>query len=495
MSSQLSYPGVYVEEIPSGVRTIGGVATSICAFIGWAPKGSTERPELVLSFADYERKFGGLSNTRSMVSYAVYHFFLNGGQQAYVLRVVADDAKKGAVTVSGIGFEAASEGAWSSDYQIMIKVVGPRFRLEVQRFRAEGKPIDPPAAVEVFESLSSNADDARFAKRVIEEESSLVRVVAIPSTNPADGTDPLDGGADGAVIEPGDPVFQTKVKAAVKPKFDRVDLFNLMAVPGEADAAVVQALEAYCFERRAFLIADTLDTPVDQALAGTGLEAGLTGENAKNAALYYPWVKASDPLQENRLRAFPPSGFVAGIMARTDTTRGVWKAPAGVDASITGAIGLSEILTDQENGRLNLTGVNCLRGFPVYSNVVWGARTLQGNEQVGSEWKYVPVRRTALYIEESLFRGLKWVVFEPNDEPLWAQIRLNVGAFMNDLFRQGAFQGRSPRDAYFVKCDKDTTIQNDINRGIVNIVVGFAPLKPAEFVVLKLQQMAGQIQV
>jgi phage tail sheath protein FI len=131
----------------------------------------------------------------------------------------------------------------------------------------------------------------------------------------------------------------------------------------------------------------------------------------------------------------------------------------------------------------------------VYGSVVWGARTLQGNDEIGSEWKYVPVRRTALYIEESLFRGLKWVVFEPNDEPLWAQIRLNVGAFLNDLFRQGAFQGRTPRDAYFVKCDKDTTTQNDINRGIVNILVGFAPLKPAEFVVLKLQQMAGQIQV
>ena len=150
-------------------------------------------------------------------------------------------------------------------------------------------------------------------------------------------------------------------------------------------------------------------------------------------------------------------------------------------------------MTDLENGLLNPLGINCLRHFPVYGKVVWGARTLQGADGFASEWKYIPVRRTALFIEESLYRGTKWVVFEPNDEPLWAQIRLAAGAFMHNLFRQGAFQGRSPREAYFVKCDNETTTQNDINLGIVNIVVGFAPLKPAEFVVIKFQQMAGQI--
>jgi phage tail sheath protein FI len=144
---------------------------------------------------------------------------------------------------------------------------------------------------------------------------------------------------------------------------------------------------------------------------------------------------------------------------------------------------------------LNPLAVNCLRTFPASGTVVWGARTLQGNDQLASEWKYIPVRRTALYIEESLYRGLQWVVFEPNDEPLWAQIRLNVGAFMHNLFVKGAFQGQTPRDAYFVKCDKETTTQNDIDLGIVNIVVGFAPLKPAEFVIISLQQIAGQIQV
>ena len=181
-------------------------------------------------------------------------------------------------------------------------------------------------------------------------------------------------------------------------------------------------------------------------------------------------------------------------MARTDASRGVWKAPAGIDATISGAAELSAKLTDGENGILNPLGVNCLRSFPVIGRVVWGARTLVGADQLADQWKYLPVRRTALYIEETLYRATQWVVFEPNDEPLWAQIRLNIGAFMQGMFRQGAFQGQSPRDAYFVKCDKETTTQDDINRGVVNIVVGFAPLKPAEFVVIKLQQIAGQIQ-
>ena len=155
--------------------------------------------------------------------------------------------------------------------------------------------------------------------------------------------------------------------------------------------------------------------------------------------------------------------------------------------------GVDYLLTDPENGVLNPRGVNCIRIFPVFGVVSWGARTLQGDDQIASEWKYVPVRRLALFVEESLYRGTKWVVFEPNDEPLWSQIRLNVGAFMHNLFTQGAFQGTTPREAYFVKCDKETTTQNDINLGVVNILVGFAPLKPAEFVVIKIQQIAGQI--
>ena len=220
---------------------------------------------------------------------------------------------------------------------------------------------------------------------------------------------------------------------------------------------------------------------------------GLNGEQARNAAVYFPRIVAPDPLRENQTDTFVPSGAIAGVIATTDARRGVWKAPAGIDAALAGTQALTYNMNDLENGQLNDIGVNCLRTFPVYGRVVWGARTMRGANQLADEYKYIPVRRLALYIEESLFRGTQWVVFEPNDEPLWAQIRLNIGSFMHTLFRQGAFQGTTPKDAYLVKCDSETTTQDDINRGVVNILVGFAPLKPAEFVIIQLQQLAGQI--
>ncbi|MEM9267054.1 MAG: phage tail sheath C-terminal domain-containing protein, partial [Cyanobacteria bacterium P01_F01_bin.13] len=217
------------------------------------------------------------------------------------------------------------------------------------------------------------------------------------------------------------------------------------------------------------------------------------GTNSDHAALFFPMLMKPNILKENQIEAFAPCGAVAGIFARTDAQRGVWKAPAGTEATLVGVPKLSVPLTDAENGELNPLAINCLRGFPAAGRVIWGSRTLQGDDRLASEWKYVPVRRTALLIEESLYRGTQWAVFEPNDEPLWAQLRLNIGAFMQNLFRQGAFQGSTPQEAYLVKCDSETTTQNDINLGIVNVVVGFAPLKPAEFVILKIQQLAGQI--
>ena len=275
---------------------------------------------------------------------------------------------------------------------------------------------------------------------------------------------------------------------------ESVDLFNILCLPGVCDAGILQDADAYCSERRAFLLIDPPKT-TDKPDAMGALATSSSLPKSRNAAVYYPWIKIADPLNGGKLRDVAPSGTIAGLYARTDSSRGVWKAPAGTEATLVGAQGVAYLLTDGENGTLNPLGVNCIRSFPFFGTISWGSRTLRGADQMADEWKYIPVRRLALFIEESLYRGTQWVVFEPNDEPLWAQIRLNVGAFMNNLFRQGAFQGRTPREAYFVKCDRETTTQNDINLGVVNILVGFAPLKPAEFVVIKLQQMAGQIQV
>jgi phage tail sheath protein FI len=220
--------------------------------------------------------------------------------------------------------------------------------------------------------------------------------------------------------------------------------------------------------------------------------AGVGATRDRNNAYFFPPLRLPDPLSENRPRTVSPSGTVAGIYARTDSERGVWKAPAGTEARVRGADVVGPPLSDADSGTLNPLGVNALRSFPVFGNVVWGARTGVGADQLASEWKYAPVRRTALYIEESLVQGLRWVVFEPNDEPLWAQIRLNVGAFMQTLFRKGAFQGTTPREAYLVRCDRTTTTQADIDNGVVNILVGFAPLRPAEFVVIQIQQLTAQ---
>jgi phage tail sheath protein FI len=275
---------------------------------------------------------------------------------------------------------------------------------------------------------------------------------------------------------------------------EEVDLFTILCLPGVTDAGVLMDATAYCEERRAFFV---IDSP-PSALTPAQMVASVSGTDlpkSDHAAVYYPWVYIADPLKNGKLRLTAPSGTVAGLYARIDADRGVWKAPAGTEATLGGVQKTAYTLTDGETGALNPLGVNCLRVFPVYGAVSWGARTLRGADQMTSEYKYVPVRRLALFLEECLYRGTQWVVFEPNDESLWAQIRLNLGAFMNSLFRLGAFQGRSAREAYLVKCDRETTTQDDINRGVVNILVAFAPLKPAEFVVIRIQQLAGQIQV
>jgi len=273
-----------------------------------------------------------------------------------------------------------------------------------------------------------------------------------------------------------------------------VDLFNLMVLPPDAAVPITGIYanaSVFCQKRRAFLLMDPPASWTSAQQAATGVAALHIGLVKDYSAIFFPRVTVS---QSGLNVNVGPAGAIAGLCARIDGTRGVWKTPAGTEADLRGIVGLEYKLSDGENGITNPRAVNTIRIFPD-GIVNWGGRTNDGDDDFASEYKYICIRRLALYMEESLYRGLKWVVFEPNDEPLWSQIRLNVGAFMHDLFRQGAFQGTTPRDAYFVKCDSETTTASDQDRGIVNIIVGFAPLKPAEFVILYLQQMAGQIQV
>lgn len=758
MPVQFASPGVYIQEVPSGVRTIAGVATSVAAFLGAAPRGPVNKATRIYSFADFERAFGGLAADSEM-SYGVRQFFLNGGTDAWIVRVVKDAAPasstlKNATPIAVLTVTALDAGASGNSIQVRVDYAtalpGSTFNISFIR-SSDGR-------AEQYQNVSMNSADARYLPDLVNGVSQLVGVTrdvpaatlnALPAATSTSGTLPdlhtivdathtdfrvvvnglppvtvsitlpadiasvsalaaaiqlkvqnqaggqaalsgfscvatgnalvlksgtggefssvrvlagnrnnaagvlklgsaaggteidgvaelrpvpmpdpatltsgafaatdldalpdathtslrigLDGygpdvvalgsaGAAGAdlaaklgnmadrlqaavrALKPGNPAYRDFTAIATPtatptglvlasgsrgagssiavsaapandiaaglhlladatlsaPPTDAVltggtetpygpadiyaafigsrakreglyaledaDLFNILVLPGITDSGVLADAAAYCQERRAFFIVDAPPTATDVA-AMVSVASGPDLPKSDHAAVYFPWTYVADPLRNGKARLTPPGGTMAGLYARTDGNRGVWKAPAGTDANLAGVQAVAVPLTDGENGSLNPLGVNCLRTFPVYGAVSWGARTLRGADQMASEYKYVPVRRLALYIEESLYRGTQWVVFEPNDEALWAQIRLNIGAFMNGLFRQGAFQGSSPRDAYLVKCDRDTTTQDDINRGVVNILVGFAPLKPAEFVVISIQQLAGQIQV
>ncbi len=598
MPANGNFPGVYVQELPSSVHPITGVATSITAFVGRTLRGPTNVPTTINSFGDFQRTFGGLW-TRSALGYAVQDFFMNGGGQAIIVRLYSPAATDHATTltaaqsvaaaaaaaaagatpqtvataartqaktfttdpaqtaanvvatagetaaaangatadsvnkaiaaavnvaapptnttlsVGGLSLVAASEGAWSknltatTDLNVLSGQTGA-FNLTVAEV-VNGQTVQK----EVFSNLSVAQASPRRIDKVLAAGSQLVNWDS-SHTLPAQvtaGTSTITAtGSNGVVLSPDsfDPNGTGQADKKGLFALENTDLFNILCVPpyndlvadggsGDIDTATLLGkLADYCVKRRAMLMVDppALWLTANEAVAGIpGIIQAIGSNPAANAAIFFPRLSEADPLQNNQIETFVPCGAVAGIFARTDSQRGVWKAPAGTLASIGGIVGQAVLLTNDENGELNPLGVNCLRTFPTTGTIVWGSRTLQGDDRLGSQWKYIPVRRTALYIEESLYRGLQWVVFEPNDEPLWAQIRLNVGAFMHDLFRKGAFQGQTPKDAYLVKCDSETTTQNDINNGIVNILVGFAPLKPAEFVILQIEQLAGQIQV
>jgi Bacteriophage tail sheath protein len=564
MPTAPTYPGVYIEEIPSGVRTITGVATSITAFIGRASRGPTNVATIVNSFGDFERIFGGLWAASSM-SFAVRDFFLNGGTQAIIVRLYHGEqgkASKAKITVGALKLVARYEGSWGNNLRATVdqdvadevaqrmKVANADlFNLTVRELGTDGKsfartekfpnvtvkessrridrvltaeselvewdassPIDPnnpPAIAAADDGVTKAAADVTKAEKTLAAAQAANPQVpaditaaqtALQTAQTALNTAKTAGEAfDGAALTKSADFTPNNAQADKKGLYalEQADLFNLLCISphepgGDIEPELTGEAAAYCETRRAMLVVDSPSgwNTVAKAIAGLP----NLGTNSKNSALFFPRIKQRNPLRDNQLGVFVPCGAAAGLFARTDSARGVWKAPAGLDATLVGVPELTVPLTDPENGQLNPLGINCLRVMPGTGRVIWGSRTLQGNDRLASEWKYVPVRRTALYIEESLYRGTQWAVFEPNDEPLWAQLRLAIGAFMHNLFRQGAFQGKSPRDAYFVKCDKETTTQNDINLGIVNIVVGFAPLKPAEFVIIKIQQMAGQIE-
>jgi len=517
-----TYPGIYIEELPSSTHTITAAATSITVFVGYTHPFKTDpanwgKAVEIFSFTDYEREFGGLYTSgviESHVAYAVNQFFLNGGSDAYVVALQPNyydttGANKGVVAAATLplGAVTLTFTALEPIDQIPMTVTINNIQTTTATGDTADITISYGSRGETFRKVNLISGDANFINTRINGISQLVTVA--PTAPATAYTAPFVAVNQAALgySTPPDPGWTTYNPADFASVFeadsslDKVSIFNLLVLAGVADNGVWSEALAFCERKQAFLI---LDPPVqDSADGGGSLNLPLIGDDIQgsivpkstNGALYFPYLQSNDPLTGNLIE-LPPSGFVAGIYARTDVNRGVWKAPAGLETTVLNTVGVVERgrMTDQRQGTLNPLGVNCLRDFPGIGTVVFGARTLVTDNPAFQQWRYVPVRRMALFLEQTLYRNLGWVVFEPNDEPLWVAIRTSIENFMLSLFHQGAFQGSTPSQAFQVKCDSSTTTQTDIDNGIVNIIVAFAPLKPAEFVIIKIAQLAGQTQ-
>jgi len=497
-------PGVHVTEDPSG-HTITGVPTAITAFVGRALRGPVDEPVPIAGLADFTRAFGPLWR-ESGLGYAVSDYYRNGGGPALVVRI-AREAVTAELALDSLMLAAHGPGAWAN--RLQARVTHPSAAEAAEAAAAQGLStgdglfsleLTLDDEVERFVHVSTS-DGPRRVDAVL-ATSRLARVKgAVPTDRPAarPPDDPYvvtTTGTDGVAPDAASYFPAGGGEGGVRSLL-KADLVNILVLPpvtpdGQVPDRVWADALAFARARRAFLIVDpppaaAPDTVVGWITAG----AGLSGVDARNAAAYFPRLREPDPLRDGGVVEVAASGAIAGLYARTDRTRGVWKAPAGLAAGLAGTLGPSISVTAAENGRLTGEGVNVIRALPGAGTVSWGARTLRGSDRPADDSRYVPVRRMALFLEESLSRGTRWAVFEPNDEPLWAQLRASVGAFLDDLFRRGAFQGATPREAYFVRCGRMTMTAQDLARGIVNIEVGFAPVRPAEFVVISLQQRSA----
>lgn len=629
------HPGVYIEEVPSGAKPIEGVSTSVAALIGYTTEGPIGEPTLVHSWDDFKSTFGEIHSETDHLGLAAFHFFLNGGRDAYVARL-AQNAETSALAAGAmpgraggaadatnvLSVTAASAGVWGDGLRVQVSGSdGQRFDLAVTRLDEDGEP----EVLESYSGLGMDPSDPAYALTVVNGSSRYIvvdlsdAIKAAPATFFLSGTsvsgnlagitwtdvtagmtltlnvdnlgaktvtlpaapggsydsgaevaaaiqtavralgdahagftcafaaDALtltsgsDTGSSAVVVRPGAlatllrlgtraggtethgarDVVPRDMAAAVAltggddgdppgtddyadffAKLKKVRDVSIILLPGRympkdgtGDGAITAAI-AHCeaMANRMVVIDPEPGYELDQASKVDDLGV----DTSSYAAMYYPWVKVPNPFYNRDSNpnapttlTVAPSSFAAGIWARTDGTRGVWKAPAGVEATVRGMSGLEFTIEDGEQDQLNPEGVNCLRKLPSFGAVVWGTRTR--STKANPEWRYVPVRRTAIYIKSSIYGGIQWAVFEPNDHRLWSSLRANIGAFMDGLFRAGAFQGQKASDAYFVRCGLgDTMTQDDIDRGMVIAQVGFAPLKPAEFVIVRIQQKVGQ---
>jgi phage tail sheath protein FI len=512
-------PGVYVEEVDTGSKPIEGVATSTVGLLGITERGPVA-PTLITSFSEYVRVFGRYVTDR-FLPYAVEGFFQNGGKRCFIMRVASRNAAATSANraIGGMTVQAIGPGGWGNRTAVKVTAASLNdgsaatstlFKLTVMYWDvAPPTPIvDPtesanaqnpgrrePALLEIYDNLSPDPARNSFYERQINGFSDLITVTrtgaaAIPI--PA-ALDVLANGNDGPNVDLDD--FKGDPTATINKR-------GLFALDGVDEIAILVCPDEEAFPGIGDALIDSCELLKDRfAIIQAPFNPGTVANHrppraSKYAAYYYPWLRILDPITKKEIE-IPPGGHVAGIYARSDIERGVHKAPA--NELIRGLISdpqdparaLQIQVTKGQQDILNPRGVNVLRYFPGRGPLVWGARTTT----LDPDWKYINVRRLFIFVEESIDEATQWVVFEPNDEPLWARVRRSVSAFLTRLWMDGMLQGRTKEEAYFVRCDRTTMTQADIDNGRLIMLIGIAPVKPAEFVIFRIGQWSGGSEV
>jgi phage tail sheath protein FI len=490
-------PGVYIEELPTANQPIEGVSTSTVGFLGVAERGPAV-PTLVTSFTDYRAFFGDYYKDANgadyYLGYAVEGFFLNGGQRCFVQRVYhADPAnpdnsdKSAAGTLGPMQVTAVGPGTWGNNVMVEVAAAGSgdqtRFKLNIY-YPADANPPLPPK--EVFDGLDATPQSSGFYETVVNGSSYYVTLKQTQGGLPGAGSTTLSNGTQSADLTLAD--FQGTSadpgSASGLAAFEGIDEISILCCPDEfrAPGGFADSLATQCENLKSRFA-------ILQAQQSAGPPSNhFPSRPSQYAAYYYPWLQITQPLTGQSM-LIPPGGHVAGIYARSDDARGVHKDPA--NELIRGIDAVQLQITKDQQAVLNPRGVNVLRYFKGSGNLVWGGRTTSTDPS----WKYINVRRLFIFVEESIKRAMQWVVFEPNDEPLWAGLRRSVGDFLRRLWMDGMLQGAKKEEAYFVKCDRTTMTQADLDNGRLIMVIGIAPVKPAEFVIFRIGQWDGGTQV
>lgn len=490
-------PGVYVEETSSGAKPIEGVGTSTGAFVGVAEKGPIDEAVLVTNWTQFVENFGSFSSD-SYLAYSVFQFFNEGGTKCFVVRAASSDAAAASVTLQDstpantLLVEALGKGTYGNNLSVSVEngTDADTFKLTVMN----GEDI-----VESHDNLVMSETDVddnpniNFIEKRINGKSKWISVdidgEGFTKERPKNvAATSLSGGNNGSTLAQSDAIGTESDKRGIH-AFDVVDEINIVSIPDMAgDRGTILAALSYCENRKdCFFVADPplgLETMNVKAFKeGTGDYTG-NAFNSSYGALYYPWIKVYDPLT-NEGKFTPPSGAIVGTYSHSDVARGVHKAPAGtVEGYLNSVTGVKKIVTKGEHDVLNPVNVNVIRSFPGTGICVWGARTVSAD----AEWKYVNVRRLFMFLEESILKASQWVVFEPNDPALWGSVKRNITAFLTRVWRDGALFGKTAEEAFFVKIDEENNPPEVRDAGQLIIEIGAAPVKPAEFVIIRISQ-------